>query len=82
LATAGALVTVFDAADLQLRQDRMVAQRDGLEMNIVHGDMRDLSVFADASIDLVFHPISNLYVPISSRSGANVSVSCAVAARC
>jgi len=63
LAAAGALVTVFDASDLQLQQDRMVAQRDGLEMQIVQGDMRDLSVFADASFDLVFHPISNLYVP-------------------
>ena len=63
LAAAGACVTVFDASDLQLQQDRMVAQRDGLEMQMVQGDMRDLSVFADASFDLVFHPISNLYVP-------------------
>lgn len=63
LAAAGALVTVFDASDLQLQQDRMVAQRDGLALNVVQGDMRDLSVFADASFDLVFHPISNLYVP-------------------
>lgn len=63
LAAAGAAVTVFDASDRQLAQDRMVAQRDGLELNVVQGDMRDLSVFADASFDLVFHPISNLYVP-------------------
>jgi len=41
----------------------MVAQRDGLELDVVQGDMCDLSVFADASFDLVFHPISNLYVP-------------------
>jgi SAM-dependent methyltransferase len=63
LAAAGAIVTVFDASDLQLGQDRMVAQRDVLALNVVQGDMRDLSVFADASFDLVFHPISNLYVP-------------------
>jgi SAM-dependent methyltransferase len=63
LAAAGALVTVFDASDVQLQQDRMVAQRDGLEFDVVQGDMRDLSIFADASFDLVFHPISNLYVP-------------------
>jgi SAM-dependent methyltransferase len=63
LAAAGAIVTVFDASDLQLGQDRMVAQRDGLELNAVQGDMCDLSAFADASFDLVFHPISNLYVP-------------------
>lgn len=63
LAAAGAVVTVFDASDLQLEQDRMVARRDGLQLHAVQGDMRDLSAFADASFDLVFHPISNLYVP-------------------
>jgi SAM-dependent methyltransferase len=63
LAAAGADVTVFDASDLQLRQDRMVAQRDGLRLHTIQGDMRDLSVFADAGFDCIFHPISNLYVP-------------------
>jgi ubiquinone/menaquinone biosynthesis C-methylase UbiE len=63
LAAAGADVTVFDASDGQLQLDRMVAQREHLALGIVQGDMRDLSVFADAAFDLVFHPISNLYVP-------------------
>jgi len=63
LAAAGADVTVFDASDLQLAQDRTVAQREGLALRTVQGDMRDLSAFADAAFDLVFHPISNLYVP-------------------
>lgn len=63
LAAAGAEVTVFDASNNQLAQDRMVAARDGLRLTTVQGDMRDLSVFADASFDVVFHPISNLYVP-------------------
>lgn len=63
LAAAGANVTVFDASDAQLRQDRFVADRDGLRLETVQGDMRDLSIFANASFDLVFHPISNLYVP-------------------
>jgi SAM-dependent methyltransferase len=63
LAAAGADVTVFDASALQLEHDRRVADRDGLSLRTVQGDMRDLSVFADASFDVVFHPISNLYVP-------------------
>jgi len=63
LAAAGAVVTVFDASDMQLQLDRVVAQRDGLDLRTVQGDMRDLSMFADASFDLVFHPISNLYAP-------------------
>ncbi|KSS22532.1 class I SAM-dependent methyltransferase [Pseudomonas aeruginosa] len=41
---------------------RQVAARDRLELACVQGDMRDLSTFADASFDLVFNPISNLYV--------------------
>ncbi|WP_427914819.1 class I SAM-dependent methyltransferase [Ramlibacter sp. MMS24-I3-19] len=63
LAAAGAQVTVFDLSNEQLRQDRQVAARDGLELTTVQGDMRDLGVFDDAQFDLVFHPISNLYVP-------------------
>ena len=63
LAAAGADVTVFDLSDGQLEQDRRVAARDGLRLRTVQGDMRDLHVFANDSFDVVFHPISNLYVP-------------------
>lgn len=62
LAAAGAKVTVFDISEQQLEQDRMVAQRDGLELETVQGNMCDLSIFTDAIFDLIFHPISNLYV--------------------
>ena len=61
LAAAGATVTVLDNSPRQLAQDRMVAERDGLQLTTVLGDMRDLSAFADASFDLVFHPVSNLF---------------------
>ncbi|WP_434658173.1 class I SAM-dependent methyltransferase [Chromobacterium violaceum] len=63
LAAAGARVTVLDASAEQLAHDRVVAEREGLELKLEQGDMRDLSRFADASFDCVFHPISNLYVP-------------------
>lgn len=63
LAAAGASVTVFDNSPRQLERDRMVAQRDGLDLRTVQGDMRDLGAFADASFDLVFHPVSNLFCP-------------------
>lgn len=62
LAAAGASVVVFDLSEEQLRQDECVAQRDGLSMKTVQGDMRDLSLFEDESFDIVFHPISNHYV--------------------
>lgn len=63
LAAAGARVTVYDNSPKQLEQDRLVAEREGLELKTVEGDMRDLSVFADESFALIFHPCSNLFVP-------------------
>jgi SAM-dependent methyltransferase len=63
LAAAGARVTVFDNSPKQLEQDRKVAEREGLTLSTVEGDMADLSCFADESFDLIFHPCSNLFAP-------------------
>jgi SAM-dependent methyltransferase len=62
-ASAGANVTVFDNSPAQLAQDRMVAQREGLAIRTVQGQMADLSAFQDASFDLIFHPVSNNFAP-------------------
>ena len=62
-AAAGARVTVLDNSPKQLAQDRLVAGRESLDLETVQGDMRDLSAFPDRSFDLVFHPVSNLFVP-------------------
>lgn len=63
LAAAGARVTIFDNSPQQLAQDRFVAEREGLSIKTVEGDMADLSLFATASFDLIVHPCSNLFVP-------------------
>lgn len=63
LAAAGANVTVFDLSDEQLSQDRFVAERDGLTLCTVQGDMRDLSAFEDGVFDIIVHPVSNCFVP-------------------
>ena len=63
LAAVGANVTVFDNSPRQLEQDRMVAEREGLVLLTVEGDMRDLSMFREASFDLVFNPVSNVFCP-------------------
>ena len=62
-AALGARVTVLDNSPAQLARDREVSEREGLELATVEGDMADLSAFADASFDLVFHPCSNSFVP-------------------
>ena len=63
LAAAGATFTVFDNSPAQLAQDRFVAERDGLTIHTLEGDMSDLSALADGSFDLIVHPVSNLFVP-------------------
>ncbi|HYS13246.1 MAG TPA: class I SAM-dependent methyltransferase [Burkholderiaceae bacterium] len=63
LAAAGANVVSFDLSDAQLATDRMVAEREGLAIRFVRGDMADLSAFEDAGFDLIFHPASNVFVP-------------------
>jgi SAM-dependent methyltransferase len=63
LAAAGADVTVFDNSPRQLARDEEVAAREGLTVRTVLGDMRDLGAFADASFDVVFNPVSNVFCP-------------------
>ncbi len=62
-AALGADITVLDNSPKQLEQDRYVAERDGLSIKTVEGDMQDLSCFEDETFDLVFNPISTTYVP-------------------
>jgi SAM-dependent methyltransferase len=63
LAAAGARVTVLDNSPRQLARDEEVAKRERLDLGLELGEMADLSRFADAGFDLVFHPVSNLFVP-------------------
>lgn len=63
LAAAGAEVTSFDLSEVQLQKDREVAEREGLPLRCMRGDMADLSALEPDSFDLVFHPVSNVFVP-------------------
>ena len=63
LAAAGAIVTVLDNSPGQLARDREVADREGLSLTLVEGDMRDLSDFESGAFDLIINPVSNCFVP-------------------
>jgi SAM-dependent methyltransferase len=63
LAAAGATVTVLDNSPKQLASDARMAERHGLAISTMLGDMANLHMFADDSFDLVFHPVSNVFVP-------------------
>jgi SAM-dependent methyltransferase len=62
-AAAGGIVTVLDNSPSQLEKDKMVAERESLMIRTVEGDMADLSEFPDHHFALVFHPVSNVFVP-------------------
>jgi SAM-dependent methyltransferase len=63
LAAAGANVTVFDNSPAQLKQDQLVAARESLSLQTVEGDAADLSMFGDESFDLIFNPVSTVFMP-------------------
>lgn len=58
----GARCTVLDYSAAQIESERMVAQREGYAVECVQADMTKPLPFADASFDLIFHPVSNCYV--------------------
>ena len=61
-AALGAECTVLDYSERQLQSDRMVAEREGYEIDIVRADMTRRFPFEDDSFDLIFHPVSNCYI--------------------
>jgi len=71
-AELGATATVFDISRKQLQTVRDVARERGTRLRYVQGDMRDLSVFPDASFDLILHCHSLVFVPDAARVIAEV----------
>jgi SAM-dependent methyltransferase len=59
----GAQVTVLDLSDVQLERDRQAAAHHGYPVKTCQGDMRDLSIFAEAEFDIVWQPYSINFVP-------------------
>src|SRR4030042_3412520 len=53
LAKRGATVTCYDLSQGQLNIGREYAQKDGVAVNFIRGDMQDLSVLPRAHFDVV-----------------------------
>ena len=62
LTAAGARCTVLDYSPAQLESERLVAEREGYEIEIVRADMTQRLPFADARFDMVVNPMSLCYV--------------------
>jgi len=63
----GAKVTVLDLSEAQLERDREAAAHYGYSVELVQGDMRDLSAWADDVFDAVYQPYSINFVPDPRR---------------
>lgn len=61
-AVKGYETTIMDYSEVQLESDRMVAQREGLSIRTVRADMTRAFPFEDDSFDIVFCPVSNVYI--------------------
>lgn len=61
-AALGAECTVLDYSRKQLDSERLVARREGYEIEIIRADMTKPLPFPDETFDLIFHPVSNCYV--------------------
>jgi len=61
-AALGARCTVLDYSEEQLKSEKLVAEREGYDIEIIRADMTQPLPFEDESFDLIFHPVSNCYV--------------------
>ena len=63
IASAGAEVTVIDISNKMLDKDRVIAKKENLQIEIVKGNMCDLSMFSDGCFDYIINPPSLMYIP-------------------
>ena len=62
LSAMGARTSVFDISEGMLGQDKMVAEREGLSIRTIQGDMTKPLPFDDGSFDIIVNPVSNCYI--------------------
>ena len=58
----GANCTVLDYSDKQLENERIFAERENYDINIVKADMTKRLPFNDDTFDIIFHPVSNNFI--------------------
>lgn len=61
-AALGANCTVLDYSKKQIESERMVAAREGYEIQTIRADMTKPLPFENETFDLIFHPVSNCYI--------------------
>lgn len=61
-AALGAKCTVMDISDEQLNSEKIVSKRENYHIDMIKADMTKTFPFEDETFDLIFHPVSNVYV--------------------
>nr|WP_253221996.1 class I SAM-dependent methyltransferase [Streptococcus suis] len=61
-AAHGYQTTIMDFSKEQLDKDRLVAERENLDLQTVQADMTQAFPFEDESFDIIFCPVSNVYI--------------------
>jgi SAM-dependent methyltransferase len=61
-AALGAHCTVLDYSEKQLLNEKIVAEREHYDVDIVQADMTKPLPFENECFDLIFHPVSNCYI--------------------
>lgn len=59
---AGAICTVLDYSSNQIESEKMVAKREGYDIEIIQADMTKPLPFENESFDIIFHPVANCYI--------------------
>ena len=61
-AAKGYDVTIMDFSTSQLQKDAMVAKREALTIHTGQADMTKPFPFEDETFDIIFNPVSNVYI--------------------
>lgn len=61
-AAHGYETTIMDFSEEQLNKDRIVAERENLDIKTVQADMTKTFPFENESFDIIFCPVSNAYI--------------------
>ncbi|MBQ7671206.1 MAG: class I SAM-dependent methyltransferase [Clostridia bacterium] len=61
-AALGANCTVLDYSERQIQSEIDVAKREGYEVETIRADMTKPLPFDDGTFDIIFHPVSNIYI--------------------
>jgi ubiquinone/menaquinone biosynthesis C-methylase UbiE len=58
----GGICIVLDYSDRQLESERIVAEREKYDIEIIKADMTKTFPFNNNAFDIIFHPVSNCYI--------------------